>query len=130
MKYKISEIEGKLNNHNHDKYITTPEFNTLAAGVFHARLRLANLVTKTDFDTKLKGLSDRITSNKTKHLLVETELKKLKTFDVAYFKSKNYFGNYFKNYLVFDTITSFSNLLVIPFLNGSLLECLKKVLTT
>ena len=25
---KITEIENKLNNHNHDKYITTPEFNT------------------------------------------------------------------------------------------------------
>ena len=25
---KVTEIENKLNNHNHDKYITTPEFNT------------------------------------------------------------------------------------------------------
>ena len=33
---KITEIENKLDNHNHDKYITTPEFNTLAAGVFNA----------------------------------------------------------------------------------------------
>ena len=33
---KISEIENKVNDHNHDKYITTPEFNTLAAGVFKA----------------------------------------------------------------------------------------------
>ena len=24
---KVTEIEKKLNNHNHDKYITTPEFN-------------------------------------------------------------------------------------------------------
>ena len=30
---KVTEIENKLNNHNHDKYITTPEFNTLAADV-------------------------------------------------------------------------------------------------
>ena len=28
---KITEIEKKLTDHNHDKYITTPEFNTLAA---------------------------------------------------------------------------------------------------
>ena len=35
---KISEIETKLNDHNHDTYITTPEFNTLAADVFNARL--------------------------------------------------------------------------------------------
>ena len=34
---KITEIENKLNNHNHDKYITTLEFNTLAADVFNAR---------------------------------------------------------------------------------------------
>ena len=30
---KITEIENKLNNHDHEKYITTPEFNTLAADV-------------------------------------------------------------------------------------------------
>ena len=30
---KISEIENKVNNHNYDKYITTPEFNTMAASV-------------------------------------------------------------------------------------------------
>ena len=35
----------KLTDHNHDKYITTPEFNTLAADVFKARLAQANLVT-------------------------------------------------------------------------------------
>ena len=30
---KITEIGNKVNNHNHDKYITTTEFNTLAADV-------------------------------------------------------------------------------------------------
>ena len=49
---KISELEKKLTDHNHDKYITTPEFNTLAASVFNARLAQANLITKTDFDEK------------------------------------------------------------------------------
>ena len=39
---KITEIENKLNDHNHDKYITTPEFNTLAADVFNARLAQPN----------------------------------------------------------------------------------------
>ena len=34
---KVTKIENNLNNHNHDKYITTPEFNTLSA-VFNARL--------------------------------------------------------------------------------------------
>ena len=30
---KITEVENKLNNHNHDKYIDTSEFNKLAADV-------------------------------------------------------------------------------------------------
>ena len=34
---KITEIENKLNNHNHDKYTDTSEFNKLAADVFNAR---------------------------------------------------------------------------------------------
>ena len=46
---KITEIENKLNNHNHDKYITTPEFNTLAADFFNARLTQAKLVAKNKF---------------------------------------------------------------------------------
>ena len=83
---KVTEIENKLNNHNHDKYITTPEFNTLAASVFNARLAQANLITKTDFDAKLWSLNRKITSNKAKHLLIENELKKLKTFDSSYWQ--------------------------------------------
>ena len=75
---KITEIEKKLTDHNHDKYITTPEFNTLAADVFNARLALANVITKTDFDTKLSSLNRKITANKTKYLFVENEFKKLK----------------------------------------------------
>ena len=35
---KISDIEKKISDHNHDKYITTPEFNTMATDVFNARL--------------------------------------------------------------------------------------------
>ena len=54
---KISELEKKLSDHNHDKYITTPEFNTLAADVFNARLAQANLITKKDFDAKLLSLN-------------------------------------------------------------------------
>ena len=30
---KISDIENKITDHNHDKYITTLEFNTMAADV-------------------------------------------------------------------------------------------------
>ena len=61
---KITDIENKLNNHNHDKYIDTSEFNKLAADVFNARLAQAGLITKTEIFRK-------ITQNKSKHLLVE-----------------------------------------------------------
>ena len=85
---KITEIEKKLTDHDHDKQITTPEFNTLAANFFNARLAETNLVTKTDFDARLSSLNRNITSNKTKHLLVENEQKKLKTLDSIYFREK------------------------------------------
>ena len=49
---KITEIEKKLTDHNHDKHITTPEF-----------------IANTDFDATLSSLNRKITSNKTKHLL-------------------------------------------------------------
>ena len=42
---KISEIKKKITDHNCDKYN--------AAEIFAARLAKANLITKTDFDTKL-----------------------------------------------------------------------------
>ena len=75
---KISETEKKDIDHNHDKYITTPEFNKLTTENFKARLKQADLVTKTDSDNKLESLSKRITSNKPK--LVENELKKTTKF--------------------------------------------------
>ena len=33
----------------------------------------------------------KITSNKTRHLLIENQLKKLKTFDLSYFVGKSHF---------------------------------------
>ena len=88
---KITEIENKFTDHNHGKYITTPEFNALAPDVFNARLAQANLIRKTDFDAKLSSLNIKITANKTKHLLVKNELKRLKTFDSSYFRGKIHF---------------------------------------
>ena len=49
---EVTEIENKINNYNYDKYITTPELNTLAADVLNERLAQANLIAKTDFDAK------------------------------------------------------------------------------
>ena len=67
---KISEFQKKLTDHDHEEYLTTTEVNDLAARVFTARLKQANLVTKTDFDDKPKCLNQKITSNKTKNLIV------------------------------------------------------------
>ena len=105
---KTSELEKKLIDHNHDKYITTPKFNTLAADVFNARLAQANLITRTDFAAKLSSLNRKINANKSKNLLIENELKKLKTFASSCFIGKNHFeedGR--KNYLVFQPINRF-----------------------
>ena len=40
---------------------------------------ITSLITKTDFNTKLKKISDRDTNNKSKDVLLDNELKKLKT---------------------------------------------------
>ena len=81
---KITEIEKKPTDNNHDKYITTREFNTLAASIFNARLARANLVKKTDFNNNVSSLDTKITSN-------ENKLKKLKTFVSTYFRGESHF---------------------------------------
>ena len=53
---KISQIKKKIIDHDHDKYITTSELNSLAANVFNTKLAQANLVTKTNFDTIIENL--------------------------------------------------------------------------
>ena len=59
--------------------------------------------TKTDFDAKLLSLNRKITSNKTKHVLVANELNQLKTFDSGYFIGKSHFEeDGVQNYLVFS----------------------------
>ena len=75
-------------------YYYSRYLNTLCIDLFIARLTQASLITKTDF-----------TSIKSKHLLVENELKKLKTFDSSYFIGENHFEeDGTKNYLVFQSI--------------------------
>ena len=43
---KITEFEKEFTDHNHDKHITTTEFNKLATDTFNARIVQANLVKK------------------------------------------------------------------------------------
>ena len=75
---KLVNLKIKLTDHKHGKYITTPEFNEITAEIFAARLAQVNLITKTDFDAKMSSLNKGITLNKTRQLLVENELKKIK----------------------------------------------------
>ena len=63
---------------------------------------------RTDFHAKSSSLNRKITENKTKHLLVENELKKLKTFYLSYSIGKSQFeegGT--QNYLVFQPINRY-----------------------
>ena len=80
----LTAVENKIPGSS--KYITTPEFNRFLAENCAARSAQPNLssksnidtfVKKTDFHDKLKNLDNKITSNKTKHVLVENELNKL-----------------------------------------------------
>ena len=49
---------------------------------------ITSLITKTDFDAKLKNISDRVTNNKSKDILLDNELKKLKTLVGSSAKTK------------------------------------------
>ena len=66
---KIGEIRNKTTDGDHDKYITTPQFNTLTVEKFTARLKQTNLASKRDFSNFVKKtdlcnkLKD-VTSNK------------------------------------------------------------------
>ena len=72
------------------------------------RLAQANLVIKTDFDAKLSSRNRKITQNKTKNLLVENELNKLKTFDSGCFIGKSHFEeDGIQNYLVFQPLKKY-----------------------
>ena len=128
---KVTEIENKPNNYNHDKYIDTPEFNKLVADVFNAKLAQTNLVTKTDFDVKLSRINRKITESKTENVLVKNELNKLKAFHSDYFIGKSHFEeDGTQNYLVFQPLNRYFKVLTntITFHHGNLKDYLLKVL--
>ena len=82
----------------------------MAADIFNARIAQAKLITKTEFDAKLSNLNGKTTANKSKHLLVENELNKLKTFDSIYFIDKSHFEeDGTQNYLVFQPLKNILN---------------------
>ena len=64
------KIENKITaDHNHDKYITTQEFNEVTSENFTARLEQANLASKNDIVNFVKKIDfenklENFTSNK------------------------------------------------------------------
>ena len=72
---------------------------------------------KNRFDNKLSSLHRKITTSKTKHLVVENELKKFKTFDLSYFWGKNHFEeNGTQNWFIFQPIGRY---LKVPSVNSN-----------
>ena len=58
-----------------------------------------------DFDDKLKNLNRKVTSNKSKHLLVENELKELQDKDSSLFIGRSdFFNNGAQFYLIFQAL--------------------------
>ena len=87
---KISEIQ--------NKYITSADYNRFTKIIVDNSIRFKNLGTDTYFNAKLQE-----SKNKTKHLIVENDFKKLQKFDSSYFRGKNYFDDDgTQNYLVFQ----------------------------
>ena len=116
---KINEIEKKITDHNHYKYVTTPEFSKLTSENFAARLKqaslasksdIANFVNKTDFDNQVKN----VTSNKNELNELSKKVKAISTkwlikdlidkFSIINGAKKIFLG-IFQNYLVFITAT-------------------------
>ena len=89
------------------------------------------MITKTDFDSKLKNINDIVTNNKSKDLLLDNELKKLKALVDSTAKIKfdevqkeNSFNRGFfyylqQTYLVYDANWVLFNLLLEKYLRGS-----------
>ena len=51
---KFSEIEKQITGHNHDKYLTSPEFDKITAEIFDLRLKRENLASKGDIANFVK----------------------------------------------------------------------------
>ena len=120
---KITEIERKITDHNHDKYITTPEFTKFNAEIFYLRLKQAYLASKsdianfikkkkTDFDNKLKD----VTSNKNELHELSKKVKAISTNELtkdlidkfSILNGVKYFSlGIFLNYLVFIPVKKY-----------------------
>ena len=141
---KINEIEKKITDQNHGRYITTPEFNKSTAEIIALRLKqenlarkkyIANFVNKTDFDNKLKHVaSNENELNKLSKKVKAVSIKGLKkdlNDQFSILNGAKYFpSRIFENYLVFiPTKKTLNNLVALVGLNRrNLMVCRKKVL--
>ena len=80
---KITEVEGKIPN------ISGLATNSSLAAVENKIPDITSLIRKTDFDAKLKNISDRVTNNKSKDILLDNELKRLKALVGSTAKTKS-----------------------------------------
>ena len=80
------------------------------------------MITKTDLDAKLSSLNRKVTKNKSKHLLVENELNKLKTFDFSYFCGKNYFDEDVTQNYIFQPISKYLKVADVNYINYFIIE--------
>ena len=104
---KFNEIEKNITDHNHGKYITTPDFNKFTAEFLVLKLKrsnlasksdIANFVKKTDFDYQLKN----VTSNKNELNELSAKAKAISTNKFSILNGAKYSSlEKFENYLVF-----------------------------
>ena len=91
MFFLVSQVLSVRQTNQTSKNVADTTFNRLTAENFTARLKQANLVTKTDFDKKLVSFNRKIPSNKTKYLEVQKKLNDLITNDHISFLGRIYY---------------------------------------
>ena len=90
------KLTKKNTDHNHDKYITTPEFNKFMAEIFILRLKRANLGSKSgiaNFVIELNELSEKSKAISPKRLTKEL-IDKFSILNGAKYFSLRIFKNY------------------------------------
>ena len=94
-KAKLTELENKI-----------PDVSSL--GTKTASTVVQNKISSVSNLVNLSSLNGNVTENKTKNLLIENELNKLKTFASSYFIGKSHFEeDSTQNYLVFQPINRY-----------------------
>ena len=88
---KSNETEKKINDLDHDKYISTQEFNRLTAENFAARLKQSNLPIKNDIADFVKkaNFGAKVTDIQSKYFTASDYNKSMNDIFNAKIKTKN-----------------------------------------